>query len=121
MAYNPEEATEIPVLAAGIVKEGVIIKIEDGKIKDHIHEDGREKWKHSLETSAIKVIVECLHDEVTHQADEVFTYINGEGKTKFSERSKIGKFKAYYKALPVVGGKVQMKTNADGYFKFVIE
>ena len=40
---------------------------------------------------------------------------------EFTTKSKMGKFNKYYKKLPVSGGEIHMKTDADGFFKIIIE
>jgi len=121
MAYDADKVEVRPPLAAGVVETGVIIDIKDGKVKDHIDSEYYDNWKDSLDNSAIKVSVECLHEGIKYQDEKIFTYEDVGGTTKFGANSNLGKFHSYYKKAPKSGEQIQMKTNAKGYFRLVIE
>lgn len=119
--YNAEKHEEIKTLEAGILVEGVITQLKDGTPKDFVSEKGLEKWD-KQDKLVIEIVAECKHDAKSHTDKKIFSYsTNEEGATTYSTRSNLGQYQKYYKKLPCVGDKVQMKTDGDGFFKLVFE
>lgn len=119
--YNADNAEVIPKLKAGIVIEGVIIYIKDGIVKDHISPEAHEKWKGDLDQRAINILVQGKYEGVSWEDNRIFTYHIKDGKVKFGAGSNLGKYHKYYEKAPAVGDKVQLKTDADGYFRLVFQ
>lgn len=121
MGFNAKQAIEKESLKAGVMVTGVIVAINDGKVADFISTEAAAKWDNPTQT-AIEVVVECRHNEETYKDARIFPYkTNSDGLTVYTKNSNLGKYGKYYGKLPEVGDQVQMKTNADGYFKVVIE
>lgn len=118
MGYNAKEYEVQEQVPAGQIAEGAIIDVKDGKIKDFV--ENTEKFK-NIDQSCINVTAECVFEGQKQTDSKIFTYIDVEGKMKVQEKSNLGKFLKYYKKLPEVGDKVQMKTNAEGFFRIVFE
>jgi len=119
--YNVNNAIEQEQLQAGIIIKGIIIQINDGIVKDFINEVALAKWLKPEET-AIELVVECQHEGNTYKDTRIMPYrTNTDGNTVYSTNSNLGKYNRYYKKLPEVGDQVQMKTNANGFFKIIIE
>lgn len=121
MAYNPRNAKLETGLPAGIVADGAIVQVEDGTVRDFLDVEAAKKWI-DPDATAIQVTAECLYNGDKFTDSRIFPYReNSQGQTVYSERSNLGKFAAYYRRLPQVGDRVQLKTNSDGFFKLVIE
>lgn len=121
MTYNAKNVEVQESLNPGLMAQGFVIDIKDGKVKDFVQDDALPKWKNK-DQSCILVTFECKHNEVSYTDQKLLTYnISDKGATQFGKRSNLGKYHSYYKKVPEVGDQVQMKTNADGYFKVVIE
>lgn len=118
--YNPNNTEVVEGLKAGIMVDGIITTITDGIVKDFVDKEHLDKWKRP-EQRCIKIIAECIYQEKTYNDEILFTYNLTDGKTTFSSRSNLGKFNSYYKSTPKSSNKIQMKTNAKGFFKLVIE
>jgi hypothetical protein len=107
-------------LKPGLIADGVIVALRDGTVKDFVTE-GLDKWDNPDQT-VIEVTCECKHQNDVFRDVRLFTYKNNvQGEVVYGTQSNLGKFAAYYKKLPAVSDQVQMKTNAAGYFKLVIE
>ena len=121
MTYNASKGKELESLKPGIVGTAIITVVNDGKVADFLSEEAKAKWANPLQ-SAIEISAEHVVGEEKYTDTRIFPYkTDDEGFTVFTGRSNLGKFFKYYKKLPEVGDQVQMKTNADGYFKIVIE
>jgi len=117
MTYNPEN-TE-PLVTADLPKdsvlEGTIIDVQDGQIKDFVSEKAQESWKGSTDQTAINSTIEISIDGKTSRISQVFTYIDDEGKTKYTKSSNLGRFVLKYGHAPKAGLAVMVITNSDGY------
>ena len=121
MAYNAQNAIVQESLPAGLLVQAVIVAVNDGQVKDFLSDEVQKKWVNPDQT-AIEVVAECDHHGTKYRDTRIFPYNNdADGNVLYGERSNIGKFAKYYKKLPEVGDQIQMKTNADGYFKMVID
>jgi hypothetical protein len=104
-----------------VLKEAVVIELKDGKVADFLTEEAQAKWANPTQ-EAIEIVVECKHNDESYKDAKIFPYrVDTNGVTVYTPKSNLGKYAKYYKKLPEVGDQVQMKTNADGYFKLVIE
>lgn len=121
MAYDAKNATVVENLRAGIVEQGVVVNVADGKVGDFLTDKGKDKWEGDHNTLAIQVTVEVLHDNTKYNCERLFTYFTQADKTVFKSNSNLGKYFRYYKKLPEVGDQVQCKTDADVYFRLVID
>ncbi len=119
MGYNPQNAKEEPTLPADTIFTAVIIDIKDGIVKEFVKGD-ITKWKNPEET-AINVTMEVIHNEKKYTFDNIFTYLEEGGVTKYSPKSNIGKFKIKYGKLPTAGDQVKAMTNKDGFLRLVLE
>ena len=119
MGYNPQNAKEEPALPSDVLFDAVIIAIEDGKVRNYVKGD-ITKWKNP-DSAAINVSMEVLHNDKKHTFDNIFTYDEEAGVTKYSAKSNLGKFKAKYGKLPTVGDQVKSMTNKDGFLRLVLE
>ena len=119
--YDPSKSKEIETLEPGIIIKGVIIKIESGTYRKFIPEQYLGKFKNPDQT-CIKIHAEGKFKDRFYSDTELIGYFKNEkGIMEFTTKSKMGKFNKYYKKLPVSGGEIHMKTDADGFFKIIIE
>ena len=117
--YNPQNAKEEPALPADLICEGAIINVADGQVKDFVKDT--TKWKSGADSKAINVEMETKHNERVFQFAQVFGYEERDGKTIYSERSNLGKFKKKYGQLPAAGVKIKAMTNKDGFLRLLLE
>ncbi len=118
MAYNAQKAEEQPTLPSDVVFDGVITQIEDKEVKDFVK--NLTKWNNPEQT-AINCTIEVKHKEKTFRFDHLFPYEQDGDTTKYSPRSKIGKYKAKYDKLPEVGDKVKAMTNTEGFLRLKLD
>ncbi len=119
MAYDAKESKEIQGIPPGTSTEGVIVALDDGTVKEFVkNTDG---WKGDVNQTAINIGIELKYGEKVMKLSQVFTYDSEEGKTVFSSKSNLGKYKKYYNKLPEVGDKVKLLSNKDGFFRLLIE
>jgi len=125
MTYNAKEALEAKSsgLPEDSILDGVITKIDDGKIKDFVDEQYHSKFEGGVDKPAINVELEIKNpenDEIvkTHQ---MFTYIEENGKTLYSSKSNLGKYKVKYNKLPEPGDHIKVLTDGKGIAKIKIE
>lgn len=118
MAYNAENAKETQGIPAATKAEGIVIDIQDGKTKDFVQ--NLENWKGDPNRSAINLIVEVRHGETSFKVSKLFNYEDKE-VTEYTSNSNLGKYKKYYNKLPQVGDRVKVLTNAEGFFRLLIE
>lgn len=120
MSYNAKAYKETEGLPAGIQEEGVIININDGKVRDFLQEDSRKAWEGDLDQTAINVEIELKHKEQLIRLSKIFTYKEEGEETNFAANSNLGKYRRFYGKLPEVEDKVKCMTNEDGYFRLTI-
>ena len=119
MAYNPKNAKEQPTLPPDTIFTGVIIGIKDGKVKDFVK--NIDKWTGDIEQAAINMEIEVLHNDRKYNTEQLFTYNEEDGKTVYSPKSNLGKFKAKYNKLPEVGDQLKLLTNNEGFLKLKLD
>ena len=104
---------------------GVIASIEDGVVKQFIPESAVDGWKGDINSPAINlqldVTVEKDGNKIVEKLTQMFTYILEGGKTIYSVKSNLGKYKKKYEKLPEVGDQVKVITDSDGFGKIKIE
>lgn len=119
--YNAKNVQIVKNLEPGILKEGIIIEIEDGKIKDFVKGDSLKKFR-DPEHSCIQVTTETKYKGEPFRDMKLFTYKEGEDSlTQVQSNSNLGKYYSYYNKLPEVGDKVKLMTDGDGFFKIVFK
>lgn len=119
MGYNPKNSEEQPTLPPDKIFTGVIIGIKDGKVKDFVK--NTEKWTGNIEQAAINLEIEVMHNEKKYNTEQVFTYNEEDGKTVYSQKSNLGKFKAKYNKLPETGDQLKLLTNGEGFLKLKLD
>jgi hypothetical protein len=119
--YNAKNIEEIKGLPADKILDGVIIGVIDGKVKEFINPEALNNWKGDLNSNAINVDVEILHDNTRHVITQMFTYIDEDGKVKFPTRSNLGKYIKKYDKAPEVEDKVLIQTDGDGFAKIKLK
>ena len=123
MAYDANKAELLETktqLPPDTIQDGLIIQIDDGKVKDFIPESSHNSWKGDLEQTAINLMINVKCDELI-ELKQMFTYIYEDNKTKFTSKSNLGKFYEKYKELPRVGLKVKIAVNKDGLGKIKLD
>ena len=113
MTYNPENATEKPMLPNDTIFDGIIINIEDGTVSQFVED--MSKWSCPPTQPAIRTTTQVMYEGHNFEVTTIFTYENVDGKTSYSTNSKLGKFKKKYTNLPAVGTRVKVMTNDNGY------
>lgn len=117
--YNPQNAKEEPMLPPDLMCEGAIIRISDGKVKDFVQDTS--KWKSAADSPAINVEMEVKYEGRVFNFSQVFGYEERDGKTVYSERSNLGKFKQKYGKLPEAGVQIKAVTNKDGFLRLKLD
>jgi len=117
--YNPQQSEEKQGLGPGISATGVIVKIDDGKTSDFVK--NLENWKGDINSPAINVHIEIMHNNEKYELQKLFNFKDENGKTVYSSNSNLGKYKQYYRKLPTAGDQVKCLTNKDGFFRLLIE
>ena len=122
MGYNPENAEKKEVeskLPKDSIVDGVIIDIQDGKVKDFVK--NLDKWKDENQPAIeVTVDIKTADDSVKHA--QVFTYEAGEdGKTLYGAKSNLGKFAKKYGSLPKVALPVKIITDDSGFGTIKLE
>jgi len=116
--YNPENVVERQGLPQDLILDGVIIALDDRKVKDFVKHV--EKWKNA-EQQAINITIEVIYEKNTYKFDKVFAYMEEEGRTVFNSKSDLGKFKQKYGVVPKVGVKVKCSTTKEGYLRLKLD
>lgn len=121
--YDPNKAKDVESgLPSGISAEGVILGVKDGKSKDFVHESSRDKWKGDLESPAIETTIMVKHEGKDYTFNKMFTYqLGADGETEVNIKSNLGKYKKFYNKLPEANDKVKCTTNAEGFWRMLIE
>lgn len=120
MVYNAESFVEKKAPSPGSLSQGVVVNVDDGKVKDFVQGDALEKW-HDPEQMAINVEFEIVFENEKCVSNEIFSYQNDSDKrVVVSDRSKLGKYKKKYGGLPKVQDKVVVMANQDGYWNMVL-
>lgn len=121
MVYSPTNAkiVETAQLPKDSILDGIIISIEDGKVKDFIPE-GIE-WKGDKDGPAINILLEVKSGEEHPQIKQLFTYQEENGNTIVSSKSNLGKYKVKYGKLPEAGDQIKIVSNNDGFGKIKLD
>lgn len=122
-ANNAKEVENTTKLPKDTILNGVIISIDDGKVKDYLPDSAKEKWKGDLDSNAINCTIEVAIDDMhTETITQIFPYIDNNGTTEYKENSNLSKFKKKYEGkLPQPGLKVKVITNGEGFGKLKLE
>ena len=89
---------------------------------EFVKEKVKDKWKDSLERSAINVTVESKYKGKPVKVDTMFIYDNDEeNNVTYTGRTDLGKFANLYKGLPSIGKPVTLIANEKGYWKLMIK
>lgn len=123
MSYNAkkiEEAKHEAPLPMDEIFNGIIIEVQDGKVKDFVRPSVLEKFENK-ESTAINLIIEVLVGEERKLINNFFTYIDEDGKTKFTKNSNLGKYVAKYEKAPEIGDQVKILSDSKGYGSVKIE
>ena len=119
MTYNATNAKEQPTLPQDQIFTGVITNIEDGTVSKFVKDT--TKWQGDVNQKAIEVNIEVIHNEIKYDMNQLFTYNEEKGKTVFSQKSNLGKYKGKYGKLPEVGDQVKLLTNKEGFLKLKLD
>ena len=119
MAYNATNAKEQPTLPQDTIFIGVILSIDDGTVSKFVKDTS--KWQGDVNQEAIELQIEVVHNDIKYPMNQLFTYNEENGKTVFSQKSNLGKYKAKYSKLPEVGDQVKLMTNNEGFLKLKLE
>ena len=119
MVYTPQNAKEQPGLPSDVVFDGVITKLRDGKVSEIV--TNLENWKGDPNSPCIEVAMEVTHKEKKFEFTQIFTYEEEDGKTVYSPRSNLGKYKAKYGKLPESADQIKAMTNKDGFLKLKLD
>ena len=127
MAYNAKEAQEAKGngLPADSILVGVITNVVSMKgdkptqMKDFVEEQYWSKFDGGVDKPAINVEFEVKNpdNEEIVKLKEMFTYIDDNGKTLYTSKSNLGKYKIKYNKLPEAGDQVKVTTNGNGIGK----
>jgi len=128
MAYNAKNAEQTKSEGGNLPEDsiltGVITRIDDGIVKDFIPKEHHEKWN-NLDSHAIELNIELHFEEngekKVENIKQLFTYIDEDGKTKFTPKSNLGKYFKKYDKLPEPGDQIKIITNESGHGKVKIE
>lgn len=121
-ANNAVEGQDKSQLPEDTILNGVIVEVNDGKVKDFIGET--VNWKGDKENPAINVAIDVKveGEEEPVRIEQLFTYfLNDDGKTVFTPRSNLGKYKAKYGKLPEKGDQLKVITNSSGFGKVKVD
>jgi len=121
MVYDPNNAIERPTLSKNKMHTGVVLTIQDGKIRDFVTDGALEQFKGKEDQTAINVLVEVIENNRSHQFWQMFTYNTVEGVTEYSQNSNLGKFKRRYQNLPAISTKVDVMVDSKGFSKIVLD
>jgi hypothetical protein len=127
MVYNAKEAVELKnktELPVDSILTGVITHIEDGVVKKFISEEAAKEWQGDINSPAIQLTIELqIGEEVKQQIHlhQRYTYLLEEGKTLYSPKSNLGKYKKKYGKLPEPGDQVKVITNENGFGKIKLD
>jgi hypothetical protein len=118
--YNPQNAKECVGLPPDTIYTGVIVDIQDRKVKDFVKSEDIGKWK-KPEQNAINVCFEVIHNGQSYKVFKIFTYAETNGTTEYGSKSDLGKFKAKYGKLPTMGDQAKFMTNKDGFLRLKLD
>jgi hypothetical protein len=112
--YNAKNAKELEGhgLPKDSIIDGVIINIDDGTVKEFVKDT--TKWDNP-EGKAINLTIEVKVGESSVKFNELIAYVERDGITSYTKKSKLGKFKGKYNKLPEVGDVVKILTDKEGY------
>jgi len=122
MGYNPQKSMlgeDKSLLPKDTILEAEIGQINDGTVKDFVK--NTDKWQGDIKGPAINVVLEVKNGEEKIEMSQVFTYTEENGTTIYTPKSNLGKYVKKYGGLPVVGQKVKIITNSDGFGKVKLE
>jgi hypothetical protein len=118
MAYNANDmkvGTATPTVAPNTRTEGVVIKIEEGTLKDFYRAEALAKFEdRNPEAPAINVVVELKHDGIVMQRGKTITL---PPNNLAHPKSTMAHWIKQYGKPPVVGQKVTLVANERGYFE----
>lgn len=120
--YKTQNAKEIESgLPADVVLDGVIVYINDGRLKDFVKD--LTKWDADADQFCIKAFVEVKNKSgASVKVEQLFTYHNNEdGVVVYGSKSNLAKFKRKYGCLPDAGVKVKVQTNGEGFGKIKLD
>jgi len=126
MAYDAKNGKEVTLqsnLEKNKLYSTVILKIDDGIVKQFLDDKVQQNWQGSLDGNAINVTYQLPSaDKKEHvEISQVFTYNVGEnGETEYSETSNMAKYSKQYGKLPEVGDEIQVLTNSHGKPKILL-
>jgi len=122
MTYDAKNAKQIKQgLPSDEIFEGVIINIQDGKIKDFFKSAIKEDWENKNDL-AIELTIQLKHEDKTFEVKQPFSYFEDEkGNTVYGSSSNLGKYNKKYDKLPEVGDKVKIITNEKGFGKIKLD
>jgi len=125
MTYNAKDAKEAKGqgLPEDSILVGVVTSVNDGKIKDFVEEQYHSKFEGGVEKPAINVEMEVVHPEskAVIKLHQMFTYIDDNGKTAYTSKSNLGKFKNKYGKLPEAGDQVKVITDENGFGRIKLD
>ena len=119
MGYQPKNAIETAMLPQDTILDGVITQIADGKVKEFVKDT--TNWKGDINQPAINITMEVTANDKKVDLDQLFTYTEKDGKTAYTPRSNLGKYKKKYNKLPEPGDKVKISTNSEGFGKIKLD
>ena len=123
--YEPKEAIEVPdktQLPKDTILDGVIVDIKDGKVNEFVPQ--QVEWKGDKASPCINLTIEVQQGEEIKEIvkiEQLFTYKLEDGKTAYTPKSNLGKYKIKYKKLPEAGDQVKIITNSDGFGKVKLD
>jgi len=121
MTYTPNNAKLIEKIPAGEIINGIIIQIIDGTPKQFIKNAEALKEFKNADEPAINCTIEFKYkDREIMRHEQMFSYINGATCMLYTEGSNIGKYVKQYGHLPQVADRVQLISNAQGFFKVIL-
>jgi hypothetical protein len=121
MTYTPNNAKQIEKIPAGEIVNGIIISIADGTPRQFIKNQDKVAEFKNADTPAINCTIEFRYKNAPiMRHEQMFTYINGADGVLYTDKSNIGKYFKQYGKLPEVSDKVQLISNAHGFFKVII-
>lgn len=121
MVFNPNNVEEIETLKAGILAQGTIREIREGRVKDFIvNEEALKSWKGDISKPAMNLIMDINHKGVNYSITKLFSYQEENGKIKLGQNSSLIKYKETYQHFPIIGDKVNCLTDKSGFFKLVL-
>jgi hypothetical protein len=119
--YDPKNIERIEKIPGGQIIDGIVIDIVDGTPRTFIKDEAKLLRFKNQDEPVIMVFVEFKYKDRVLRTEQLFSYINStDGKTLFVDGSNMGKYFKQYGHPPTVSDKVQLLSNAQGYFKIVL-